>query len=57
VVLSFFMTYHRDCSKSSTTDNTHGAETAHPSGTPEFTPVVSGVRVVPVIKLHHAFTF
>ena len=48
-VLSSFMAYFRDCSKSSTTHNTHWAETAYPSGTPEFTPVVSGVRVVHVI--------
>ena len=40
------MTYHQDCSKSSTTDDTRGAEATYPSGTPEFTPVVSGVHVL-----------
>jgi hypothetical protein len=37
-VLSPFMTYHRVCNKSNTTDATSGAETAYTSGAPEFIP-------------------
>ena len=33
------------CNKSNTTDAICGAETAYPSGTPDFTPGFSGVRV------------
>jgi hypothetical protein len=44
-VLSSFMTYPRDCNYINTTSATSGAGTANPSGAPEFTPVLSGVRV------------
>jgi hypothetical protein len=40
------MTYNRVCSKNNTTGTTYGVGTAYPSGTPEFTLVVSGVRVI-----------
>jgi len=36
-VLSSFMTYHRICNNSNTTDATNRAETANPSGAAEFT--------------------
>ena len=39
------MTYHRVCNYINTTKVISGAETAYPSGAPEFTPVFSGVRV------------
>ena len=44
-VLSSFMTYHRICNKSNTTDATSGAGTVHSSGAPNFTPGFSGVHV------------
>jgi hypothetical protein len=40
------MTYNRVCSKNNTTGTTCGVGTAYPSGTPEFTLVVSWVRVI-----------
>ena len=39
------MIYHRVCNYINTTGATSGAGTAYPSGTPEFTPVLCGVRV------------
>ena len=44
-ILSSFMTYHRDCKKSNTTDATCGVWTVYPSGAPDFIPNFSGVRV------------
>jgi hypothetical protein len=40
LVLSSFMTYHRDWNNNNTTSTTCGTGTAHPSGAPEFTPVL-----------------
>jgi len=37
-VLSSFITYHRDCTKSNTTGTTCGAGAAYPSGAPDFFP-------------------
>ena len=39
LVLSLFVTYHWVCNNSNTTGATCGAGMAHPSKTPEFTPV------------------
>ena len=44
-VVSVLMTYNRVCIKNNTTGATCGVGTAYPSGTPEFTPVASGVCV------------
>ena len=44
-VASVLMTYNRVCIKYNTTGATCGVGTAYPSETPEFTPVVSVVRV------------
>ena len=44
-VLSPFMTYQRVCNMSTMTSATSRAETAYPSGTPEFTPVFSKCSV------------
>ena len=44
-ILSSFMTYHRVCNKSNTTDATCGAGTAYSSRAHEFTPVITGVGV------------
>jgi hypothetical protein len=38
-----------------TTGATSGAETAYPSGAPEFTPVVTGVRVTRSLVLYVCF--
>ena len=39
------MTYHQVYKKSSTTGATCGAGIAYPSGAPEFTPYIRGVRI------------
>ena len=44
-ILPAFMTYHWVCKKSNTTGATCGAGIAYPSGAPEFTPYISGVRI------------
>ena len=44
-IFSAFMTYHQVYKKSSTTGATCGAGIASPSGAPEFTPYISGVRI------------
>ena len=44
-IFSAFMTYHQVNKKSSTTGATCGAGIASPSGAPEFTPYISGVRI------------
>ena len=44
-VLSSLMTYHRVCNQINTTGATSGAETAYPSGIPDFLQCFSGVRV------------
>ena len=51
LVFSSFMAYHLVCSYTNTTDNTSGAGTAYPSGTPEFNPGLSGVRVTRSLAL------
>ena len=43
--LSVFMTYNRVSNKNNTTGTTCGVGSAYPSESPEFTPVVSVVRV------------
>jgi hypothetical protein len=42
------------CNWSNTTSATSGAGTAYPSGTPEFTPGFSGVRVTRSLVCVHA---
>ena len=54
-VLSSFMTYQRVCNYINTTDDTSGAGTAYPSWGPEFTPIVSGVRVTRSLVLYVCF--
>jgi hypothetical protein len=45
LVLSPYMIYYRVCHYINTKGVTSGAGTAHSSGAPEFTPVLSGARV------------
>ena len=45
-VLSSFMTYHRICNTSNTTDVTSGAGAAYPPRAREFNPGFSGVCVI-----------
>jgi hypothetical protein len=45
-IISSFMTYHRDSNKSKAMGSTCEAVVAYPSGSSEFTPVFSKVRVV-----------
>ena len=49
------MTYHRVCNQINTTDVTSGAETAYPSGAPEFTPIFSEVCVTRSLVLYVCF--
>ena len=44
-IFSAFMTYHQVYKKSSTTGAKCGAGIAYPSGAPEFTPYIRGVRI------------
>ena len=44
IYISTTQTYHRGCIQINTTGATSGEGTAYISGTPEFTPVFSGVR-------------
>ena len=44
IYISTTQTYHRGCNQINTTGATSGEGTAYISGTPEFTPVFSGVR-------------
>ena len=49
------MTYQRVCNYINTTGDTSGAGTAYPSWGPEFTPIVSGVRVTRSLVLYVCF--
>ena len=49
--ISSFMTYHRVCNQSKTTDGTIGAGTADPSGATEFTPDFQGSFLCSVLKI------
>ena len=54
-VLSVFTPYYRVCNYINTTGATSGAGSAGPSGAPEFTPVISGIRVTRTLASYVCF--
>jgi hypothetical protein len=55
LVLSSYTTYYRVCNYISTTGGTSGAGTVYSSGSHEFNPIFSGVRVTRFVVLYVCF--